>query len=181
MNGSRVLRFALRAGLIALAGLHSLPAQKHLTAFAAHPSLIEGWKGFGSAIAVVLYLLPLRLYVQGLGWLWANARRSLTLLGWTLAFAHAVPASDHLPRLLQEASFGDAWRGIGSALACAWFLMPLPFQGRAIRELYSAARFTTEGRIVERLKLAALVVTGLVAGGIAGSSVARGSSLQGRR
>jgi hypothetical protein len=166
MSGSRFVRLMLRVGLLALAALHTFPAQKHLTAFAANPSLDEGWKGIGGAIAVVLYLLPMRLYVQGLGWLWAHARRSLTILGWALAFAHAVPASDHLPRFLDDPSFADGWRGIGAAVACAWFLMPLPFQGRAIRELYTAAKFTTEGFIAERAKLALLLVGGLLAGGV---------------
>jgi hypothetical protein len=121
----------LRIGTLLLAYVHTFPATKHLAAFAHSPSLSEAWKGFGALGAVCLYLLPLRSQVRLLRALWRR-RRVLAALTWVLAATHAVPALDHLPRFLGAPSWGDGWRGIGSALAVAWFLAPVVTQGRVI-------------------------------------------------
>jgi hypothetical protein len=125
-------RLPLRAALLVLAFVHSFPARKHLLAFVAAPSLEEAWKGIGAACAIALYLAPIAWHVRALGFLWSRARFVLALGGVALALAHAVPALDHLPRLVAEPSLADAWRGLGSFAAFVWFLLPLPVQGRAL-------------------------------------------------
>jgi hypothetical protein len=122
----------LRAVLALLAFVHLFPAKKHLAAFVAAPSLDEAWKGFGAIAAIAIYLLPIRVHARVLGALWRDRRMVLSLAGWTLVCVHLVPALDHLPALMHTASFGDAWRGVGSALACAWFAAPVPLQARVL-------------------------------------------------
>jgi hypothetical protein len=129
----------LRALTLALAFLHAFPANKHLTLWLAHPSVDEAWKGFGAVLAIALYMMPVGWQARALGHLWRQRRTALVAAGIVLAMVHAVPASDHLPRLLAHASWGDAWRGIGAAIAIAWFLMPLPVQARALA-LLAASR-----------------------------------------
>jgi hypothetical protein len=170
-------RIAIRAVLVALAILHGFPATKHLGLFVAHPSLEEGWKGFGAALAVALYLLPLRLYVRALGALWSRARGLLVLAGWVLAAVHAVPAADHLPKLVAQLptfAWGDAWRGVGAALACAWFLAPLRVQAVALRALRPET-FVVPGEVwMDRAKVFVIVVLGLILGvGLGARAMAR--------
>ena len=121
-----------RAALLLLAYVHTLPARKHFAALLVEPSVDEAWKALGAMIAVVLYLLPPRIHARVLGALWTRRRGLLVAGGWLLAIAHAVPALDHLPRFFAEPTYGDAWRGLGSALASAWFVAPLPLQARAV-------------------------------------------------
>jgi hypothetical protein len=130
----------LRTLTLALAFLHTLPARKHLAAFIVTPSWTEGWKGIGAAVTVALYLLPIRVQVRGLQYLWRRRAPALRVAGILLAVAHAVPAVDHLPRFLASFTFGDAWRGIGAAIAVAWFAAPLPAQGRLLTALARAVR-----------------------------------------
>jgi hypothetical protein len=125
----------LRPLTLALAFVHTFPARKHLGAFLERPSLMEGWEGFGALLAIGLYLLPFRLQARALKFLWREHRFLLRALGVLLALAHAVPASDHLPRFAAVPSLGDAWRGFGSAAAVAWFLAPLSVQRRVITTL----------------------------------------------
>ena len=125
----------LRACMLVLAWAHTLPALKHLRAWAESPSLDEAWKGFGATAAVVLYLLPIARVARALGTAWRRHRIVLSLAGWLLALMHFVPASDHLPKLAAAPSWGDAWRGVGSAFAMVWFVMPLPYQAMAVRML----------------------------------------------
>lgn len=132
----------LRAVLLVLALAHTLPAQKHLALFFADPSSSEAWKGFGASAAVLVYLLPVRSYVRVLGALWSRHRTLLVLGGWLLAVVHAVPAADHLPRLLAEISWADGWRGLGSSVACAWFVAPLRVQAAALVALRSSVAAT---------------------------------------
>jgi hypothetical protein len=122
----------LRAVTLALAVVHAFPASKHLAAFAGDPSLSEGWKGIGAALAIALYLLPPKRQARGILRLWRRSPLVLTVVSSLLVLVHAVPASDHLPRLLASPSFGDAWRGIGSLAALVWFLLPLGWQRRAL-------------------------------------------------
>ncbi len=144
----------LRAALVVLAFIHCFPAKKHLAAFAAAPSIDEAWKGFGALAAIALYLLPIRVHTRALGALWRERRIVLVALGWTLTLVHLVPAMDHLP----PANFGDAWRGVGSALACAWFAAPLPIQARVLGGVRAEVR-------LPRLAIAALgVIVGAAAG-----------------
>ncbi len=44
----------LRVITLALAFVHTFPARRHLALFIEHPSLAEGWKGFGAALAIGL-------------------------------------------------------------------------------------------------------------------------------
>jgi hypothetical protein len=125
----------LRTLTVALALLHTLPARKHLVAFIATPSWTEGWKGIGAAVAVALYLLPTRVQVRALQHLWRRRASALRVAGVVLAVAHAVPAADHLPRLVESFTFGDAWRGIGAAIAVVWFVAPLRAQARILAAL----------------------------------------------
>ncbi len=130
----------LRAVTLALAFVHTFPAQKHLLAWIHDPSLSEGWKGFGALFAVGLYLLPLRLHVAGLRALWRERRGVLRVAGVVLAIVHAVPALDHLPRFVTLGHWADAWRGIGASLAVAWFVAPLRAQATVIAAIGRIAR-----------------------------------------
>jgi hypothetical protein len=130
----------LRAVTFALAFIHTFPARKHLLAFAEAPSWTEGLKGFGAAFAIALYLLPTDVQRRGLAFLWRERRVLLRAAGIVLAAVHLVPAIDHLPAFLAAPTWGDAWRGFGSALAVAWFLAPLPAQARLVCFLGRAAR-----------------------------------------
>jgi hypothetical protein len=130
----------LRALTLALAFVHSFPAQKHLAAFARVGTLGEAWKGFGALCAVGLYLLPLELHVRGLRALWRERRMALRVAGAVLAAVHAVPAFDHLPRFVATGDWADAWRGVGSTIAFAWFLAPLRAQATVIATLARIAR-----------------------------------------
>jgi hypothetical protein len=130
----------VRALTFALAFVHTLPAKTHLLAFAANPSLAEGWKGFGALVAVGLYLLPVNVQSRGLARLWQERRAWLRAAAVTLAVAHLVPASDHLPRFWHAPTWADGWRGGGSALAVLWFLTPMRVQARVISLLGRVAR-----------------------------------------
>jgi hypothetical protein len=125
----------IRVLTLALAFLHTLPVRKHLVAFVAVPSWTEGWKGFGAALAVALYLLPPKVQARALQHLWKQRASALRAAGVVLAVAHTVPAADHLPRLIASANFGDAWRGVGAAVAVLWFATPLRAQARALATL----------------------------------------------
>ena len=125
----------LRTLTLALACLHTLPARKHLVAFVAAPSWTEGWKGIGAALAVALYLIPVRVQARALAHLWRRRALALRVAGVVLAVAHAVPAADHLPRFFASFTFGDAWRGIGAAIAVVWFVAPLRAQARVVAAL----------------------------------------------
>jgi hypothetical protein len=130
----------IRTLTFALAFIHTFPARKHLGAFAADPSWSEGWKGVGAVVAIALYLLPVHVQSRGLAFLWRERRVLLSTVAVVLAIVHLVPALDHVPALLREPTWGDAWRGIGSAIAVAWFLAPLPAQARLISWLGRVAR-----------------------------------------
>ena len=134
----------LRVGTLALGYAHTFPATKHLAAFARDPSLGEGWKGFGALFAVCLYLLPIHVQARGLRALWRR-RHVLSAVTWTLAAVHAVPLVDHLPRFVGAATWADGWRGIGSAIAVAWFLAPVSRQGALVAAL---ARWADMSRAV---------------------------------
>jgi len=125
----------LRAVTLTLAFVHTFPARKHLALFVAAPSWTEGWKGIGALVAIALYLLPVSLQARGLALLWRRRASMLRVAGVVLAVAHAVPASDHLPRFLATGSPGDAWRGIGAAFAVVWFVAPLRVQARLLAAL----------------------------------------------
>jgi len=131
----------LRILTIGLALVHTFPARKHLAAFFDEPSMTEGWKGFAALLAIALYLLPVRVQARALTALWREHRGVLRVCGLLLAIAHAVPAADHLPRFFLSLTWGDAWRGLGSAVAVAWFLAPVTVQGRVLVGL---------GRLVRR-------------------------------
>lgn len=167
MNGAG--RFAVRAALLGLAFVHTFPARKHLVLLFERPTLDEVWKGLGAAIAVGLYLLPLKTYVRVLGVVWSRWRVALVVAGWTLAVVHAVPAADHLPKLVAHPSWGDAWRGIGATLACAWFLAPLRLQAMALRVVRPDV-FVASGEVwMDRAKVAVIVIVGIVMGGALGA------------
>jgi hypothetical protein len=121
-----------RVVTLGLAFVHTLPAQKHIAAFVANHSLADGCKGFGALVAVGLYLLPLDVQVRALAALWRRRQTALRVGGLALAAVHAIPAFDHFPRFLADGLWHDAWRGIGSALAMAWFAAPLRMQGRVL-------------------------------------------------
>lgn len=122
----------VRAAMILFAWIHLQPAVKHLTLFARTPSIDEAWKGFGAVVACALYLQsPARVAA----WLVALSRRAPALVwgvGWLLAVVHLVPAVDHVPKLIAQPSWGDGWRGVGSAFAVAWFAAPVSTQARVM-------------------------------------------------
>jgi hypothetical protein len=125
----------LRSATLMLAFVHTFPAHTHLAAFLQTPTLADAWKGFGALLAIGLYLLPVGVQARGLAALW---RRRSGLLGagaLLLVVVHAVPACDHVPRMLKSCTWADAWRGVGAMLAVAWFLAPLSLQARAVKAL----------------------------------------------
>jgi hypothetical protein len=130
----------LRLITLALAFVHTFPARKHLLALFEKPSLAEAWEGFGALFAIALYLLPVRVQARALTALWREHRGLLRIGGVLLAVAHAVPAVDHLPRFVESLTWADAWRGLGSTVAVAWFLAPLTQQRRVIAALARLAR-----------------------------------------
>jgi hypothetical protein len=130
----------LRVLTLTLAFVHTFPARKHLAAFFVAPSLVEAWKGFGALFAIALYLLPVATQARGLTLLWKHRSRALRAAGLALAVGHAVPALDHLPRLIATWTFADAWRGLLSATAVIWFATPLHAQARLLAWLARAAR-----------------------------------------
>jgi hypothetical protein len=125
---------------LVLAFVHTFPARKHLGAFLQKPSFSDGWEGFGALAAIVLCLLPVGIQIRAIAVLWRKRRAVARAGGVLLAVAHAVPASDHLPRFLESGSWSDAWRGLGSGLAMVWFLAPLSLQARVIAALARVAR-----------------------------------------
>lgn len=128
----------LRALTLGLAFVHTFPAWRHLVLFFARPSWDEAWKGFGALLAIAIYLFPPRHQARALATLWRRRRTLLTSAGWLLTVVHLVPALDHVPRFLGRPSWGDAWRGFGSAVAALWFAAPLPWQMRLVGSLRSA-------------------------------------------
>jgi hypothetical protein len=135
----------LRLLTLALAYLHTYPAYRHLSAFFDQPSLDEAWKGFGAVVSIGLYLLPVRVQARALSRLWRDHRGLLRAVGIVLAMVHAVPAADHLPRLAAALTWGDAWRGLGSAIAVAWFLAPVTQQRQVIVVLARLAFWERHG------------------------------------
>jgi hypothetical protein len=130
-------RALIRTFTLALAFVHSFPARKHLAAFAvAAPwsadGLSEAWKGFGAAVAICIYLLPVAVQVRGLTYLWRAHRVALNVAALLLVAVHLVPATDHVPRLFAAPNWADGWRGVGSMLAVAWFVAPLRAQARLL-------------------------------------------------
>ena len=146
----------LRLVTLLLAWAHTFPAIRHIGLFAAEPSLGEAWKGFGGGFAVALYLLPPAWQVRALVALWSRHRGLLVAGGWLLAIAHAVPASDHLPKWLAHPSWVDTWRGFGSAIAILWFVSPLPMQARFLRRFHAATTrlASMPSRVVEPMRRA---------------------------
>jgi hypothetical protein len=131
MRRSAVLRLVT----LTLAFVHTFPARRHLLAFFERPSIAEAWEGFGALLAIALYLLPVRVQARALTRLWHEHPGFLRACGVLLAVAHAVPAADHLPRFVESASWAEAWRGLGSAVAVLWFLAPLRLQRKVIAGL----------------------------------------------
>ncbi len=131
---------ALRAATLVLAWIHTFPAGRHLSAFFAEPSWSEAWKGFGGAMAVLLYLQSPSLQARLVVGLWRAGRHPVALAGWLLVLVHAVPAADHLPKLAANLSWADGWRGIGSFVACLWFALPVPGQARVVSRVTRLAR-----------------------------------------
>jgi hypothetical protein len=138
----------LRLMTIALAFVHTFPARKHLLAFFEKPSLEEAWEGFGAVLAIALYLLPVRVQARALATLWREHRGLLRVFGAILAVVHAVPAVDHLPAFVATLTWGDAWRGFGSAVAVAWFLAPVTLQRTVIVALARLPRLRPPGAAV---------------------------------
>jgi hypothetical protein len=128
----------IRVITLTLAWVHTFPALKHVRLFMTEPTLAEAWKGFGGAFAACIYLLPPSWHAKGLVALWNRRRMLLVFAGWLLAIAHGVPAIDHLPKFMEDGSWGDAWRGFGSALAALWFVLPVHLQARALRSIQEA-------------------------------------------
>ncbi len=114
--------------------MHVLPARHHLGDFLAHPSLADAWKGFGAVFAMAVLALPTRVHARIAVALWRH-RALGAAVGVGIAVVHAVPAADHLPRVFYALSYGDAWRGVGAAIAIAWFLAPRGAQLAVVRAL----------------------------------------------
>src|SRR5580704_18156534 len=92
----------VRVITLALAFLHLFPARRHLGLFVEHPSVAEGWKGFGALFAIALYLLPLQSQARALAMLWREHRGVLRIASIVLVVVHAVPAWDHVPRFVRS-------------------------------------------------------------------------------
>lgn len=134
MVGTRARTGLLGLARAVIAVAHTFPLRRHLGLFAEAPSLGEAWKGFGPLVAIALCFVPVRWYARGVALL--RARPWGAFLATTLLIlAHLVPAFDHLPAFARGPSWGDGWRGFGSALAAVWFAAPLSFQGRVVGAL----------------------------------------------
>lgn len=140
MSQPRGRRLIVRAITLGLAIVHTFPARKHIGAFLERPSFSDGWEGLGALIAIGLYCLPVAVQARALAALWRRRRGFLRAAGLLLAAVHAVPACDHLPRLVALGRWGDAWRGGGALLAVLWFIAPLQLQARAIALLGRVGR-----------------------------------------
>jgi hypothetical protein len=132
VSGARARWLILRLATLGLAAVHAFPATHHLARLVQAPGLGEAWKGIGATFAVGFYLLPPRLHARVLARAWRSARPLLIATGWVLAVVHLIPAADHLPKFIAEPSWGDAWRGFGSAAAALWMCLPIEHQARAI-------------------------------------------------
>jgi hypothetical protein len=136
MRRSAVLRLVT----LGLAWVHTFPLSHHLGAFLRKPEVSEGWKGFGSLVAVGLYLLPVQVQVRGLRALWRR-RALLSTVTWTLAAAHAVPLVDHFPKWAASGTWADAWRSAGTAFAIAWFVLPVSQQASLLTAVVRLTRY----------------------------------------
>jgi hypothetical protein len=128
---------------LVMAVVHTFPARKHLAALVAAPSVTESWKGIGALAAIAFYLLPVRMQARIMASLWRDHRWSLRAAGLMLAAAHLVPAWDHLPRFVAAPSWYDGWRGLLTAAAVVWFVVPLPQQAVALAALARIGRIAT--------------------------------------
>ncbi|WP_146647932.1 carbohydrate-binding family 9-like protein [Labilithrix luteola] len=154
----------LRVVLSLLGVVHTFPARRHLALLVEHPSLGEAWKGVGAVVAVVLYFLPLRWYARTFAVL-ARHRWWAAALSALLVAAHSVPAADHLPRLFAHASWGDGWRGGGSALAVLWFTAPLRVQAATVAVLHAPrAILLSEKERFVMARVSLVLIAGLVFG-----------------
>jgi hypothetical protein len=123
-----------------LAFAHTFPATRHIGLFLREPGLNEAWKGFGSAIAVLVFLASPRKLARIIGRLWTERQALAKVLAYALVVAHMVPALDHVPRFVAAPNWADAWRGFGAVLASAWWTLPVPAQGRVIARATRAFR-----------------------------------------
>jgi hypothetical protein len=130
---------AVRLVTLGLAFAHLFPAKKHLALFVAHPSLGDGWRGFGALMAIALYLLPPTTQARLLVGLWTRARTTLRIAGLVLAAAHAGAALEYLPHLRHTLAWSDAWRGIGASIAVTWFVLDVRLQARVLSRLQTLA------------------------------------------
>ncbi len=161
----------LRVVLGVLAFVHTYPSQRHLALLWAKPSVGEAWKGVGALVAICVCCMPVAWYARGLRAL-VKRRTSFFLITAVLVAAHLVPATDHLPAFLAHPSWADGWRGVGSAVAAAWFVSPRTLQAQlvgALRGERSAHLVRELGSLVAS-KLPLVIVTSVVftAGVIAG-------------
>ncbi len=134
MAGIRARTGLLGFACFVIAVAHTFPLRRHLGLFAEAPSLGEAWKGFGPLVAIALCFVPAAWCARGVAQL--RARPWGAFLATTLlVLAHLVPAFDHLPAFARDPSWGDGWRGFGSALAVVWFAAPISAQGRVVGAL----------------------------------------------
>jgi hypothetical protein len=124
----------LRWLTLGLAAMHLLPATHHLGRFFAEPSIADAWKGFGAVGAAAFLSLPTHVQARWLAVLWRRRVRGAAI-AFALAFVHVVPASDHVPRFMHQASFGDGWRAVLTVSAIVWFAAPTALQQAVLRTL----------------------------------------------
>jgi hypothetical protein len=129
----------IRPLLLGLALMHLLPVTHHGRELLAAPSLGDAWKTVGASAAVLLLAMPTPWLMKLVGRT-LNRGRTVSVLATLLAIAHVVPAADHLPKLLASPNWGDAWRGIGAALAVTWFASPRALQLRLVRAWFRPLR-----------------------------------------
>jgi uncharacterized membrane protein AbrB (regulator of aidB expression) len=112
-----------------LALLHTFPARHHF----------GEWNGIGAAVAIVLLALPFEHQARMVAMLERSRLMFVALM--LLVIAHRVPAADHVPKLLAQPNFADAWRAVGSCGAIAWFASPRAFKLAVVRALTRAGAF----------------------------------------
>ena len=142
--------YRIRPLLLGLALMHLLPATHHGRDLLAAPTVSDAWKAIGAVLAVGLLAMPAPWLVKLVGR--TSRWHTVSIVATLLAIAHVVPAADHLPKLFASPTWPDAWRGLGAAIAVAWFASPRALQLRLVRAWFRPFRSSASQSLVGDLR-----------------------------